>query len=256
VWVIITFLCDVLWFFGMVQLAQIVGEVERARRQAAGLAVAGERLRAAEALQSAVGQHLAGIAEAAAARQALPRNGASARAQITAAGAAARTVVAQARAAVAGRRGSAGAQPPAVPAGRAVIGARLAWAVLAGTLVAYAAEAVNNAFHFHDGMPVEAVMAAATAVTVALQLRHSGAARKGSRPRGWPVTLGLQAALVYVFFLPGFLAGSVLLLVRGRWRWAGFVAVIVSYSALYATVPLRGIPFAWRGAPPASPMTA
>ena len=41
---------------------------------------------------------------------------------------------------------------------------------------------------------------------------------------------GLQAALVYMFFIPGlsanmilegFLAGSVLLLVPGRWRWAG-----------------------------------
>jgi two-component system, NarL family, sensor histidine kinase DesK len=258
VWVIITFLDDVLWFFGMVRLAQIVGEVEQARRCAGGLAVARERLRAAEALQSAVGQHLAGIAEAAAAaRQALPRDAVAARAQVTAAGTAARGVIAQARAAVAGWRGSAGALPPAVASGQAVIGARLAWAVLAGTLVAYPAEAVNNAFIFHDGLPVGAAMAAAAALTVALQLRHSGAARNGRRPRGWPVTLGLQAALVYVFFLPGlsafmvlpgFLAGSVLLMVPGRWRWAWYGAVIVSYTALYATVPLRGIPFAVRGA--------
>jgi two-component system, NarL family, sensor histidine kinase DesK len=59
----------------------------------------------------------------------------------------------------------------------------------------------------------------------------------------------LQAALVYVFFLPslavytvlaGFVARVVLLLIPGWWRWAGYAAVVVSLSALYATVLLHG----------------
>jgi hypothetical protein len=60
-----------------------------------------------------------------------------------------------------------------------------------------------------------------------------------------------------VFFLPPladftnnapFLAGSVLLLVPGRWRWAGYAAMVVSWSALYSVVPLRGFSAADRGA--------
>jgi two-component system, NarL family, sensor histidine kinase DesK len=88
-----------------------------------------------------------------------------------------------------------------------------------------------------------------------LQLHHSWAARQGRRPRAWPVTLCLQAVLSYVFFLPPlgafftlapFLAGSVLLLVPGRWRWAGYAAVVVSWPALYATVPF-GVLAGYRG---------
>jgi hypothetical protein len=85
----------------------------------------------------------------------------------------------------------------------------------------------------------------------ALQLYHSRAARGGSTRRAWPLTLGLQAVLVYAFLLPsvavyvgglaGFLAGSVLLLVPGRWRWAGDAAVAASWSVLYSWLPLRGL---------------
>ena len=53
VWTIVAFVDDGLWFFGMVRLAQIVGEVEQARRQSAELAVARERLQAARALVTA-----------------------------------------------------------------------------------------------------------------------------------------------------------------------------------------------------------
>jgi hypothetical protein len=48
--------------------------------------------------------------------------------------------------------------------------------------------------------------------------------------------------------LAPFLAGSVLLLVRGWWRWAGYAAVVATWFALYATVPLRGFSAADRGA--------
>ena len=72
---------DALVFFGMVRLAQIVGEVEEARARRR-LAVARERLQAARSLQTAVGQRLAGIAaKAAAAQQALSRDAAQARAR-------------------------------------------------------------------------------------------------------------------------------------------------------------------------------
>lgn len=87
-------------------------------------------------------------------------------------------------------------------------------------------------------------------LVVVLQLYHSWSARGGGRPRAWPLSLGLQAVLVYAFLLPfvaayigafgGFLAGSVLLLVPGRWRWAGFAAVVASWSVLYTWLPLLG----------------
>jgi two-component system, NarL family, sensor histidine kinase DesK len=92
-----------------------------------------------------------------------------------------------------------------------------------------------------------AFLAAGIAASMLLQLHHSWAARQDRRPRAWPVTLGLQAVLAYVFFLPAlgalftlapFLAGSVLLLVPGRWRWAGYGAIVVSWAAVYATVSL------------------
>lgn len=90
-----------------------------AGRRAACLAVARERQRAAETLQTAVGQPLAGIAAtAAAARRALPHDAAAARAQIAAAGVAAREAVAQARALTAGWRSAPEPETAAAPAGR------------------------------------------------------------------------------------------------------------------------------------------
>jgi signal transduction histidine kinase len=56
--------------------------------------------------------------------------------------------------------------------------------------------------------------------------------------------------LVYTFVFPfiwaevndlaPLLAGSILLLVPGRWRWAGYTAVVASYSVLATVLPLRG----------------
>jgi two-component system, NarL family, sensor histidine kinase DesK len=94
-WAAVACVDNGLLFFGMVRLAQIVGQVEDAHSQAAELAVVRERLRAAEALQAAVGQRLAGIAaNAANARRVLSRDLAAARAQIAAAGVTARDAVA------------------------------------------------------------------------------------------------------------------------------------------------------------------
>jgi two-component system sensor histidine kinase DesK len=52
---VITFVDDTAVVFGMIRLAQLVGDLHEARGRAAGLAVAVERLEAAEALRSAVG---------------------------------------------------------------------------------------------------------------------------------------------------------------------------------------------------------
>jgi two-component system, NarL family, sensor histidine kinase DesK len=81
---------------------------------------------------------------------------------------------------------------------------------------------------------------------VALQLHHSRPRQAGVRPRWWPATLALQAVLSYAL-LPfvgalsliylGFLAGSAVLLVRGRWGWTAFVAVLASCAVISVSVP-------------------
>jgi two-component system sensor histidine kinase DesK len=246
---------DALAFFGVVRLAQIVGEVAAARGKAAAAAIAGERLEAARSLQAAVGEHLAGIAaKAAAAQQVLRRDAARAHAQITAVGVAARDAVAQAREVTARHREAPGQETAAPAASGPVVGARLAWVVLVGVLSGYAATSIGTVVHAHYGAPLTALAVGDIVLVAALQLYHSAAARTGRRPRAWPGTLGLQAVLVYAFLFPGvrtyigalgpFLAGSILLLVPGRWRWAGYAAVVASWPAL--TVAIRGV---WPGVP-------
>ena len=112
----------------------------------------------------------------------------------------------------------------------------------------------NSAYivYSHYGTRLTALAIGDIALVIVLQLYHSGAARKGRRPRVWPLTLALQALLVYAFLFPfvwayvgalgPFLAGSVLLLVPGRWRWAGYAALVASYAVLYSVLPLRGEP--------------
>ncbi len=236
---------DALEFFALVRLAQIVEEVADARERTAEIAVVRERLEAARSLQAAVGERLAGIAAAAtAARQTLSRDAAQARTQIAAAGAAARNAVAQARQ-VTARQGDAPRPDPAWPApGRAVIGARLAWAVLVVVLSAFAVEGAGYTVWAHYSARLMAVVVGVILLSTALQLYHSRMARNGHRPRAWPLTLGLQAVLAYAFVFPfirvysgalgPLLAGAMLLLIPGRWRWAGFAAVVASYSVLYA----------------------
>jgi two-component system, NarL family, sensor histidine kinase DesK len=257
-WAAVAFTDLGLAFFGMIRLAKLVGELQEAQGRHAGLAVAAERLKATEELQSAVGGCLESIAAtAAAARQALLRDPGAARAQVTVAASLAREAAAQARAVAAGRRGLSQAEPGAPPPAGAVIGTRLAWAVLVVVLCGYATAALNDAVGAHLGPRLAGFLAAGVAASVLLQLRHSWAARQGRQPRAWPLTLGLQAVLVYAFFLPPvrvlltlapFLAGSVLLLVPGRWRWAGYVAVVASWCALYAAVPLNGFTAGSQGA--------
>ena len=87
--------------------------------------------------------------------------------------------------------------------------------------------------------------------SVVLQLHHSRQMPGADRLRAWPLTLSLQVALLYVPFglqpihfiagLPGFAAGSCLLLLPGRWRWPAFTAVVVSWCVLWGTVPEVGL---------------
>ena len=132
-----------------------------------------------------------------------------------------------------------------------MLGARLAWAVLVVVLCGYAAAGINDAYLDHLGGRLLAVFAAGTVLSVALQLYHSWLAHQDRRGSIWPLTLFVQAAVAYAFFLPaisyyfglaGFLAGSILLLVPGRVRLVGFVAVVASWSVLHALVPVHGQP--------------
>jgi two-component system, NarL family, sensor histidine kinase DesK len=248
-WVTAYYVDDALVFFGMVRLAQIVGEVEQARRQAAELAVSRERLQAAGSLQAGLGQRLAEVAaRTATARRALSRDAAQAREQIAVAAIMAREAVAQARSVTAG-----GIDPPRrdpVASSSAVIGARLAWAVLVAVLMVFVVDNAGYIVAAHFGTRVTVLAVGDIALIAVLQLYHSSAARQGRRPRAWPVTLTLQVVLAYAFvfpfiwaycgFLGPFVAGSIVLLVPGRWRWAGFAAVVASYPVLYAVLPLRG----------------
>jgi two-component system, NarL family, sensor histidine kinase DesK len=110
----------------------------------------------------------------------------------------------------------------------------------------------NSAYVIYSryGTRLTVLAIADIAGVIVLQLYHSGAARNGRKPRAWPLTLALQAVLIYAFLLPfvwvyigalaPFLAGSVLLLIPGRWRWIGYVVTVASYAVLYSFLPLRG----------------
>jgi two-component system, NarL family, sensor histidine kinase DesK len=246
--VVIYYVDNAVIFFGMVRLAQIVGEVEDARGQAADLAVARERLDAARTLETAVGERLAGISASVAAARALAHDAARARAQVAAAGAAAREAVAAARTLAATRRAGQEAEPATAPGGRAVIGSRLAWAVLVTVLLMVGGGGVAALPYYHLSTGVTVLSAADIAGIVAVQLYVSRAVRDGGRPRQWLVVLAVQAVLVYAFsfgfsafsggYLAPFLAGPVLLLVPGWRRWAGFAAVVVSNAVLCSALPM------------------
>jgi two-component system sensor histidine kinase DesK len=236
------YVMDALTLFGIVRLASIVGEAEDRRAKAAGLAVASELLRAAEVLQSAVGRRLVDVAgKVARARQALSTDPAETRTLVDAAGVRAREAGALARdmAAGWGDPPDPGVAPRQIPG--AALGARLAWVVLVAMLGLYSALDIGYAVSLHYGARPMAWAAVCILGAAALQLYHWGA-RGHDRPRAWQLTLALQAVLVYAYWFPfvrsyvgslfPFLAGSVLLLVRGRGRWAGYAAIVVSSSVL------------------------
>jgi two-component system sensor histidine kinase DesK len=250
-WVAIVFVDDCLAFFGMVRLADLVEQLQSARGRAAGLAVASERLQAAEELQAAVGERLSDVAAlTTAAQHALPGNPAEARARIVAAGVTAREAVARARGVTVGRRGPVTAEPTA-PAPGAVVVPRLAWAILVVLLCGFGLQSLNDIYLAHLTALPAAVLTLSIVASAVLQLHHSRQMPGTGRLRAWPLTLALQVALLYVPFLfqpiqfvgglSGFAAGSCLLLLPRRWRWPGFTAVVVSWCVLWATVPQAGL---------------
>jgi two-component system sensor histidine kinase DesK len=120
---------------------------------------------------------------------------------------------------------------------------------LCGLAVLYPLFVAENNLGVPGGYSTQVVAwAAADAVAVViLQLRHSWPSRGVARPRGWPVTLFLQAVLTYALFpatgwhpltMCGFLAGSALLLIPATLGWVAFAAVIASIPVLGAVKPL------------------
>jgi two-component system sensor histidine kinase DesK len=132
-----------------------------------------------------------------------------------------------------------------------VVVPRLAWAILVVLLCGFGLQALND-MYLAQLTPLPATMLTLTIVaSVALQLHHSRQMPGADRLRAWPLTLAVQVALLYVpfllqpiHFIPGlapFAAGSCLLLLRGRWRWLAFTAVVLSWCLLWATVPQVGL---------------
>jgi two-component system, NarL family, sensor histidine kinase DesK len=247
--VITYYVNDAMIVFGVVRISQIVADLKTARVQALQLAVARQRLRTAESLEAAVGNHLADIAsQTSGAQESLYGDPAETRTRVAAAGAAARDAAEQARSISMSSPREPSA--PVLPHGRAVIGARVAWAVVVTVLLMFLAEGGSLVLILPTGAVRKTVILAAIALTGALQTYHSYAVSKDRRPRAWPVTLALQALLAYSFLfhfiwtynggLAPFLAGSVLLLLPDWWRWIGYLAVVVSYSVLAVTLPLVG----------------
>lgn len=236
-WVFVVPIDMALPLFGLVRLADLVADLRTARTELARLAVTRERLATAARLGAAVGGRLeAVVALSTAALNALATSHDRARAELTAAAGLARQAVEQVRQAIA----EDGLDPggPARGTGRTVA-PRLAVLILVVDL---------GAFSLHHGMivasivtdtPTRIVAVAAIVAIAVLQLHHSLGWRDGTRPRGWYLTFPAQAALPFADYtnlsllgLPGFPAGSALLLLRGRLAWAAF-AVIASSMGVY-----------------------
>jgi signal transduction histidine kinase len=132
--------------------------------------------------------------------------------------------------------------------------------VLSGLALLYLLFVADNVHGVPGGYSVLAVtLTVADAVAlVVLQLRHSWPSRGVARPRGWPLTLLLQAVLTYALIpltgwhpliMLGFLAGSALLLVPAAPGWVAFAAVIASLPVLFAVKPIAGLSTVeWLGA--------
>jgi two-component system, NarL family, sensor histidine kinase DesK len=254
VWILAAYVDNALTLFGLARLADMVARVEAARGEKAQVAVSQERLRAARALRSAVGERLTAVStRAAAALHAAGRSPEQARELITEAGGLARQALADVRATTAVpdpvRPGE-----PAGPGTGAAIAPRLALTVLIVELCAFWAQTVNNVVGAHPALVRAGAVAAMGLAIVALQLYQSRPQPAGLRPRAWPWTMAGQALLVYgmlaVFWetlwgaglaFAGFLAGSALLLIPGRRGQLGYGAVVASVPLLSAISPMAGL---------------
>jgi two-component system sensor histidine kinase DesK len=242
VWIATAFVTNAFALFGLARLVDLVAELNATRDGLAAAAVAEERFRAAEKLRAALGEHLASVAaRTEAALQALDDDDdqAQAREETASAGVLARQAIADVRA-VTRAYWEPVPQRPVPPAGT-VVAPRLARTVLVVVIGAFAVQNLNNVITFHASPAVAGSAVMVTAATVVLQLHHSGLWRAGHPPRAWPWTLALQASLNYVLYpafhwaaliFTAFLAGSVLLLIPGRWAWSAYAALVASYTVL------------------------
>jgi two-component system, NarL family, sensor histidine kinase DesK len=264
-WTAFAFVFDTLILFGLARLADLVRAVHAARDELAEAAVTAERVRAADSLRAAVGGRLAEAAgRSAAALQAIAGNPSLAREQIAATAVTARRALEEVREVATRYRNA--RWPEAAPAEPGEpLAPRLAQAVLVvvlcGLALLYVLFVAENVHGVPGGysIPVVALTIADAVALVILQLRHSWPSRGVARPRGWPVTLFLQAILTYALFpltgwhplfMVGFLAGSALLLVPAAPGWAAFAAVIATLPVLFAVKPIAGLPTReeWLGA--------
>jgi two-component system sensor histidine kinase DesK len=261
-WDVTAFVYDALVLFGLASLTDLIRTVHAARGELADSAVTAERVRAADGLRAAIGARLVEAAgRATAALQAMSGSPSLACEHIAAAGVTAREALSEVREVAARYRNApwpetgAQAEPGELPAPRlpeAVLVAACGLAVLYPVLVATNTQDPHGG---HYGIPLVAVCSVDAAVLVVLQLRHSwpsrGAGfRNTGRPRGWPVTLLLQAVLAYALvpatgwhplLMCGFLAGSVLLLLPTVLGRVAFAVVIVSVAVLWGLFPFPGL---------------
>jgi len=256
VWATFAFVFDALILFGLARLADLIRAVHAARDELAEAAVTAERVRAADSLRAAVGSRLAEAAgQPTAALQAIAGNPSLAREQIAETAVTARQALEEVRE-VATRYRNAPWPEAASTGPREPLAPRLAQAVLVvvlcGLALLYLLFVAENVHGVPGGysIPVVALTIADAVALVILQLRHSWPSRGLARPRGWPVTLFLQAILTYALFpltgwhpllMLGFLAGSVLLLVPAVPGWAAFAAVIATLPVLFSVKPIAGL---------------
>jgi two-component system sensor histidine kinase DesK len=228
--------------FGLVRLSDLVTELRAARTELAGTAVTRERLRAAARLGEAVGDRLDEVAaRSSAALAALRRSPDEARARLAETAGIARQATEQIR-------GTIGDDPRTEetrPAPGRTVAPRLAQIVLVVQLATFALHHLVIVWDAPDGPRAKAATAAALIGIVALQLYHSLARRAGRRPRGWRVTLPLQALLPFTGYahgsllgLPGFPAGSALLLLTGWRAWTAYAAIASSMGVYWGLVVL------------------
>ena len=256
VWSTFAFVFDALILFGLARLADLVRAVHAARGELAEAAVTAERVRAADSLRAAVNGRLAEAAgRSAAALQAIAGNPSLARERIAETAVTARHALEEVREVATRFRNA--PWPEAAPAKPSEpLAPRLAQAVLVVVLsglalvyVLFVAENVHGVPGGYSILVIALTIADAVALVI-LQLRHSWPSRGIARPRGWPVTLFLQAILTYALvpltgwhplIMVGFLAGSALLLVPAAPGWAAFAAVIATLPVLFTVKPMAGL---------------
>jgi len=237
--------------FGLIRLGGLVTGLHAARTELASLAVARERLRAAERLRVTVDSRLDAVTSSTrAALAVLDREPEQARDRLAEAADAARQALDQVRQMIADDRRAPWPDPSASqdPDTEPTLAPKLARLVLVVVLATMSAQLVV------DALAVEAAWVAAASVAgilalAALQLYHSTRWREGARPPGWRWTLSAQLLLTAAGFFPvlhpaihglgGFVAGSALLLLPGRWGWVAFAGIQAAIAAHVAVLTGR-----------------